>query len=204
LHLRLVRDRIILSRTNLATLDVVATVEDIELARDGSRGPLGHDSKGSEPAGRGLPDLAFLFSMAAHSLQTELTARLEHLGLTPRAQCVLIKALEGEQTQIRLAERCGLDKTTMVVTVDELEKAGLAERRPSPTDRRARIIAVTEAGRKLAEEGDALVEGIYADVLESLPEDERDVFANALSRLVSERLANPPACVKPVRRPRTS
>ena len=148
------------------------------------------------------PDLAFLLSSAAHSLQTELTARLEHLGLTPRAQCVLIKALEGEQTQIRLAERCGLDKTTMVVTVDELEKAGLAERRPSPADRRARIIAVTEAGKALAEEGDALVAGVFADVLDSLPEDERAVFSSALSRLVSERLAHPPECVKPVRRPR--
>ena len=149
------------------------------------------------------PDLAFLLSSAAHSLQTELTARLQHLGLTPRAQCVLIKALEGEQTQIRLAERCGLDKTTMVVTIDELEKAGLAERRPSPTDRRARIIAVTEAGKALAEEGDALVAGVFADVLDSLPSDERAVFASALSRLVSNRLANPPECVKPVRRPRT-
>jgi MarR family transcriptional regulator for hemolysin len=149
------------------------------------------------------PDLAFLFSMAAHSLQTELTARLEHIGLTPRAQCVLIKALEGEQTQIRLAERCQLDKTTMVVTVDELEKAGLAERRPSPTDRRARIIAVTEKGRALAEQGDALVEGIHADILDSLPADERAVFTRALSRLVNDRLANPPSCVSPVRRPRT-
>jgi MarR family transcriptional regulator for hemolysin len=150
------------------------------------------------------PDLAFLFSRAAHSLQTELTARLEHIGLTPRAQCVLIKALEGEQTQIRLAQRCGLDKTTMVVTIDELEKAGLAERRPSPTDRRARIIAVTEAGKALAEEGDALVEGIYADVLDSLPAEERDMFASALARLVSDRLSNPPECVKPVRRPRAT
>jgi DNA-binding MarR family transcriptional regulator len=153
---------------------------------------------------RSVPDLAFLLAQAAHSLQTELTARLEHLGLTPRAQCVLMKALEGEQSQIRLAERCGLDKTTMVVTVDELEKAGLAERRPSPTDRRARIVAVTDAGKALAEEGDALVQGIYADVLGSLPEHERTVFASALMRLVNERLAHPPECVKPVRRPRAT
>ena len=37
-----------------------------------------------------VPDLAMLFAEASHSLQTELTARLEHLGLTPREQCVLI------------------------------------------------------------------------------------------------------------------
>ncbi|HWK30023.1 MAG TPA: MarR family transcriptional regulator [Solirubrobacter sp.] len=148
------------------------------------------------------PDLALLLSKASHSLQTELTARLEHLGLTPRALCVLTKALEGGQTQIRLAERCELDKTTMVVTVDELEKAGLATRLPSPTDRRARIIVVTEAGRALASEGTALVDGVYADVLDSLPADERDVFARALTRLAEDRLAHPPECVRPVRRPR--
>jgi DNA-binding MarR family transcriptional regulator len=144
-----------------------------------------------------------LFAEASHSLQTELTARLEHLGLSPREQCVLIKALEADRTQIQLAELCQLDKTTMVVTVDKLERRGLVERRPAPNDRRARIIGVTEAGRELAQSGDDLVQGIFADVLGSLPEDERAVFASALRRLVTQRLADPPECVQPVRRPRT-
>src|ERR687894_2272313 len=91
-------------------------------------------------------DLIFMLNEAARSLQTELTAGLEAVGTTPRSYCVLSKALEGECTQIELAKRSGLDKTTMVVTVDELERAGLAERRPSPTDRRARVIAVTDKG----------------------------------------------------------
>jgi len=150
------------------------------------------------------PDLAFLLASAAHSLTTELTARLEHLGLSPREQCVLIKALETERTQIQLAELCQLDKTTMVVTVDRLEKRGLVERRPAPNDRRARIIAVTDAGRELAQSGDDLVQGIFEDVLGSLPADERDVFTAALTRLVTQRLADPPECVQPVRRPRAT
>jgi len=151
-----------------------------------------------------VPDLAMLFAEASHSLQTELTARLEHLGLTPREQCVLIKALDGDRTQIQLAELCQLDKTTMVVTVDKLETRGLVERRPAPNDRRARIIAVTDAGRALAEDGDALVQGIFADVLGSLPDDEREAFTAALTRLVDQRLADPPDCVAPVRRPRAA
>src|SRR3954451_23033889 len=131
----------------------------------------------------GTPDRAMLFAEASHSLQTELTARLEHLGLTPREQCVLMKALAGDRTQIQLAELCQLDKTTMVVTVDKLETRGLVERRPAPNDRRARIIAVTEAGRDLAQSGDDLVQGIFADVLGSLDVAERDVFTAALTRL---------------------
>ena len=151
-----------------------------------------------------VPDLAMLFAEASHSLQTELTARLEHLGLSPREQCVLIKALDGDRTQIQLAELCQLDKTTMVVTVDKLEQRGLVERRPAPNDRRARLIAVTDAGRDLAQSGDDLVQGIFADVLGSLDAAERDVFTAALTRLVTQRLADPPDCVQPVRRPRAT
>jgi DNA-binding MarR family transcriptional regulator len=147
-------------------------------------------------------DLLFLLSQAAHALQTELTAQLEDLGISPRSHCVLTHALEGDQTQIRLAERCAMDKTTMVVTVDELERLGLAERRPSPTDRRARIISVTEAGVAKVAESNAVVERLYASVLDSLPEDEREPFVDALTRLVNVRLAHPPACESAVRRPR--
>ena len=91
-------------------------------------------------------DLMLLLAQASHALETEMTAQLQALGISPRAHCVLTHALRGELTQSQVAEQCALDKTTMVVTMDELEKAGLAERRPSGTDRRARIIAVTEAG----------------------------------------------------------
>ncbi len=147
-------------------------------------------------------DLIFLLSQAAHALTTELTAELEGLGITPRSHCVLTQAMDGDQTQIKLAERCALDKTTMVVTLDELERAGLAERRPSPSDRRARIIAVTDAGRDTVAEANEIVERIYAEVLGSLPPGERDAFVDGLSRLVTDRLATPPACDRPVRRRR--
>jgi MarR family transcriptional regulator for hemolysin len=145
-------------------------------------------------------DLMSLLSQASHVLLTELTAGLAGLGITMRHYCVLQQALPGELSQIRLAELCGLDKTTMVVTMDELEKAGLAERRPSATDRRARIIAVTEAGARMVGEAHTVVERIYADVLAALPAGERDGFLNGLERLVSGRLSTPVPCERPVRR----
>jgi len=147
-------------------------------------------------------DLIFLLAQAAHSLQTEMTHDLAALGVTPRMHCVLYHALGGEFTQIQLAERCALDKTTMVVTMDALEKAGLAERRPSPTDRRARIIAVTARGAELVEQADAIVTRLYADVLEALPAEARDVFVSSLQSLVDGRLAKPPESEQPVRRRR--
>ena len=79
-------------------------------------------------------------------------------------------APEREHTQTELARMAGLDKTTMVVTLDELEATGLAERRPSSRDRRARVIAVTEAGKRKVAEADDITERIRADVLGALPD----------------------------------
>src|SRR5258708_18686269 len=99
---------------------------------------------------RTVADLSYLLTHAGHVLATQMTAAFAEIGITPRAYCVLFHALEAERTQIQLAEISDLDKTTMVVTVDELEKAGLAERRPSSTDRRARVHRGTAAGARAA------------------------------------------------------
>jgi MarR family transcriptional regulator, transcriptional regulator for hemolysin len=151
-------------------------------------------------ASRPEADLAFLLSQASHALATELTARLAELGISPRAHCVLSKALAGEFTQTQVAEQCALDKTTMVVTLDALERQGLAERRPSSSDRRARIIAVTEEGERVATAADAIVALTYSDVMAALPERQREPFLESLARLVGGRLSTPPECEKPPRR----
>ncbi len=147
-------------------------------------------------------DLAMLLDLAGRGLQTELTARLAAVGLTVREQCVLSKAATGEFSQIQLAQMAQMDKTTMVTTVDRLEAAGLAKRRPSAADRRARIIAVTDAGARKAEQGNEIITRTYQDVLGALPEDEREPFVGALIRLVGDVLANPAECEHPPRRRR--
>jgi MarR family transcriptional regulator, transcriptional regulator for hemolysin len=145
-------------------------------------------------------DLCWLLSRASHVLMTEMTAALEDVGITPRAHAVLATALTGEHTQTEIARLVGLDKTTMVVTVDELEAAGLAERRASSSDRRARVIAVTAAGKRKVREAGKVLDRVRADVLSDLAPEERDVFLRALGTLACGRLAEPVACAHPVRR----
>jgi MarR family transcriptional regulator for hemolysin len=140
---------------------------------------------------RTVPDLTGLLKHAGHVLETQLTAALAEVGLTPRMQCVLVYALEEERTQIQLAELAYLDKTTMVVTVDALEKAGFAERRPSETDRRARIIAVTPAGAATAAEGQRIVDAVHQDALDALATAQRRPFADSLATLVDGHLSTP-------------
>ena len=144
-------------------------------------------------------DITGLLNMAGHALSNRLSAVLEDVDLTPRMQCVLIHALEEERTQIQIAALADLDKTTMVSTVDELERRGLAERRPSTTDRRARIIAVTEKGRLAAEEGQRIVDQVHASALGALPAESRAAFVEALGTLAGTTRDPGP---QPIRRAR--
>jgi MarR family transcriptional regulator, transcriptional regulator for hemolysin len=145
-------------------------------------------------------NLAWLLAAASHTLHTELTAALERLFVTPRAHCVLTAAMTGEHTQTEIAQMVGLDKTTMVVTLDELEAAGLAKRIPSSRDRRARVVAVTKAGERKVAQAEKIVEQIHADVLSALPTEERTALLDSLARLVCGRLSKPAQCSQPVRR----
>ncbi|WP_231379394.1 MarR family winged helix-turn-helix transcriptional regulator [Candidatus Solirubrobacter pratensis] len=147
-------------------------------------------------------DLLFAFNQASFALGNEMAARLAEVGISPRQYCVLRTAREEELTQIRLAEKSMLDKTTMVVTLDELERAGLAERRPSPADRRARIVAVTDKGAAAVDAGRRIVEELQAELLASVPPELRPAFLEGLEALVGGPLASPSHVERAMRRPR--
>jgi MarR family transcriptional regulator for hemolysin len=151
---------------------------------------------------RTVPDLSYLLTHSGHVLATRMTAAFAELGITPRAYCVLFHAQEAERTQAELAAISDLDKTTMVATMDALEKGGLAERRPSGTDRRVRIIAVTAEGERAVEKGTRIADRVHREVFEELPEKQRDVLVTALTTLTEGILATPVEA--PVRRARRS
>ena len=145
-------------------------------------------------------NLCWLLSQASYSYTTELTAALEELGISPRAQHVLHTAMSGEYTQTELARLVGLDKTTMVVTLDELESAGLAERRPHPTDRRVRVVGVTKAGERKVREAEEIIGSVQERVLGQLSQSRREVLLDSLARLVEGPLAEPVECAHRPRR----
>src|SRR6201996_2785953 len=149
---------------------------------------------------RQVIDLSFLLNHTSHVLATRMTAAFAEIGITPRDYCVLAHALAGEYTQIELAKLSDLDKTTMLNTLDELERAGYAERRPSPADRRVRIVTVTPAGADLVATGHQIADRVHGEVLDALPPEQRQAFTAALTGLVTGLLAEPAVCERPVRR----
>ena len=145
-------------------------------------------------------NLGWMLDQANHAFGCEVASALAPLGLGQRGFCVMSSAVDAELTQTQLAGMVGLDKTTMVVTVDELERLGLAERVASPTDRRARVIRVTDAGRRRLAEAQGIIESVQAEVLATLPAPDRAAFVDALEQLVTGRLASAPACHPSLRR----
>jgi DNA-binding MarR family transcriptional regulator len=155
----------------------------------------------AEPAGNCLMgNLGWMLDQANHALGSEIAGALAPLGLGQRGFCVLSAAVDAGLTQTELAGMIGLDKTTMVVTVDDLESKGYAERIASPHDRRARMIRVTDAGRAKVAEGLEIVRHVQDEVLDSLPETDREAFVAALMKLVGGRLSSAPPCSPPLRR----
>jgi MarR family transcriptional regulator, transcriptional regulator for hemolysin len=153
-------------------------------------------------AGRQVTDLSYLLSHSAHVLATRMSAAFAEIGSTPREYCVLAHAQGGQYTQIELAKLADLDKTTMLNTMDYLERAGYAERTQSPADRRARIITVTPAGAELVAAGHEVADRVHREVLGALPTGQREAFTAALQTLASGLLAEPATGDRPVRRAR--
>lgn len=141
-----------------------------------------------------MGNLNWLLAQAHYALATELAGAFEPLGLTPRGHSVLAAAMTGIHTQKQLADLVGLDKTTMVATLDELERAGFARRVPSEFDRRAHVVQVTPEGRKKVTAANKVAKRVETDVLRALGDKTGADFIDTLGRLVSERLAEPTAC----------
>jgi DNA-binding MarR family transcriptional regulator len=105
-----------------------------------------------------------------------------------RGYQVLTSAVDGTaSTQLALANMLGIDRTVMTYLLDDLEKAGVIERRPDPADRRARRIVATDAGRAALCELQSKLRHVEDRVLGALPEDDRAVF-RALLRRVATRI----------------
>jgi DNA-binding MarR family transcriptional regulator len=117
----------------------------------------------------------------AHKRFREL---ISSVGLTPPMWGVLnVLDAEHGMTQQQLGKAIGLDPSTMVSTIDELESRGLAERRPHPNDRRAHALQITDAGRATLARGRELARQGQEELLAPLSADERQQLHELLLRL---------------------
>jgi len=90
--------------------------------------------------------------------------------------------------QNALADHLGVEGPSLVRLLDRLVEAGLVERREDPADRRAKIVKLTDEGRRHSERASRALDDYRASLLKGASAD--DIEANLrLLRAMEERLA---------------
>jgi DNA-binding MarR family transcriptional regulator len=128
-----------------------------------------------------------------HVAAKQFGAKLEELGLTTRMWGVLnVLDAEGAITQQKLGKFSGIDPSSMVSTIDDLEAVGYVERRQHPSDRRAHALHLTEAGKATLARGRRLAGKAQEELFEPLTAEERKVLHDLLLRLAMANEPEPP------------
>jgi MarR family transcriptional regulator, lower aerobic nicotinate degradation pathway regulator len=134
-----------------------------------------------------------LFFRLWRASHTRTAAALKSIGLTPALFAVLnyLGAREGAIQQ-QIGSAMGIDPSTMVSLIDQLERAGLAKRRQHPQDRRAREVRITEKGRRTLKRARELAKEVEGDILHGLSPAERRRLVTLLRKALAAAPPQPP------------
>jgi DNA-binding MarR family transcriptional regulator len=148
----------------------------------------------ADPCGALDADLGWALGVVFRAYLKISNAMLCDVPGGPRGYQVLAAAA-GDQpgTQLALAHQLGVDRTVMTYLLDDLERAGLVERRPDPADRRARRVVATDRGDKLLAEVTERLRQAEERVLAPLEDGDRKSFRLLLQRLATQAEALDPA-----------
>jgi DNA-binding MarR family transcriptional regulator len=126
----------------------------------------------------------YLLARLGESSRRGFHKALEPEGLHPRDFGVMtMVAAQPGMSQQQLHEKTAIDPSSMVAVIDELEAAGLAERRPDPDDRRARTIFLTDRGEQTLRRVRALAGDLQREFFASLTAEELRTLHALLRKL---------------------
>ncbi|GAA2026367.1 MarR family transcriptional regulator [Catenulispora yoronensis] len=131
--------------------------------------------------------LGYLLKHAQLNFAASGARALEPLGITGRELAVLVVLDAAEPlSQQDAARELGVDRTTMVALVDDLEAKDLVERHRSPEDRRKNIVGLTAHGKKTLAEGERLHKETESAFLAELSPIENELFLRILKKLAAD------------------
>jgi DNA-binding MarR family transcriptional regulator len=130
----------------------------------------------------GLADALAQLSFLVHNVLAEIAGQHDLSIIQLRLLGVL---RDREPTMNALGRHLGLDKSSISGLVDRAQRRGLVIRTVSATDRRAFRVSITDAGRRLAEQGAAR----FTERIEMLAAGLPDTDRRLLSRLAAQILA---------------
>jgi DNA-binding MarR family transcriptional regulator len=130
-----------------------------------------------------------------HRMVRAVNDEMSGCGLSLARTKVLLRLRErGPIRQSVLAADFGLSPHSITDIVDGLERLGMAERRPDPTDRRAKLVAITDAGLAGLDVADATRQRLLTEIFGALSEADRAALLRLLDSLeeAAQRLTAAP------------
>jgi DNA-binding MarR family transcriptional regulator len=107
--------------------------------------------------------------------------------IKPQHSAVFAQIEPGGSRLTKLAAAAHITPQSMGAIVDELETLGYVSREPDPSDRRAKLITLTERGQQAVNAGEATITGLEQDLVDLLGER----GARQLRSLLMKILSNP-------------
>jgi DNA-binding MarR family transcriptional regulator len=133
----------------------------------------------------------FLLKRLGMTAKEQAFDAYQETGLHPYHYAILAVLDEGSrETQGAIANALGYDKAQLVGLLDELEQAGLVERRRDPDDRRRQLVRMTPDGRKMLARLRRLSDRLEDEFLSTLNENDRRQLHTLLLRLGEQHLPN--------------
>jgi DNA-binding MarR family transcriptional regulator len=119
-----------------------------------------------------------------HRMLRAVNDEMSGCGLSLARTKVLMRlSARGALRQSALAAELGLAPHSITDIVDALERAGLAERQPDPTDRRAKLVAITSAGQACLGVANATRDRLLTQIFGALSQEERATLLRLLDTL---------------------
>ncbi|MGE7369602.1 MarR family winged helix-turn-helix transcriptional regulator [Neorhizobium sp. NPDC001467] len=127
--------------------------------------------------------LTFLISDSARVLRAAFERRIIQAGLevTPaEARTLLNVEILKDGRQLDIAARMGIEPMTVCAFLDKLQAAGLIERQPDPSDRRAKQVVLTPKSHDLIKRIRHELDRLIAQATDGLAEEDVAVFMRVL------------------------
>lgn len=122
---------------------------------------------------------------AAHAWRRALDRRLRDLGLGRSGWMTISVIAKAAQplSQVEISNFIGVEGATMVTTLDRLEKSGLVERITHHSDRRIKLVNLTETGHSLHEKLREAADAARDELLHGLEREEMIIATRLLEKM---------------------
>ncbi len=128
--------------------------------------------------------IGFLMHDVSRLMRRNFNRRVRNLGLT-QAQWQALALLSKREgiNQATLAELMEVQPITLARLIDRLQEAGLIERRPDPSDRRAVRLFLTEAAAPMVREMSERAAETRGEALQGIPPEAQEMMIEALQQM---------------------